>query len=115
MARKSARSFTDNYTTSFPKMGDEGIPSSVVNMSGARSPYTQTVPKHTEGRGASPTGKKVNRGASMIHEANGPACKIVDKISYANSPEAGQTQRNTKIMKSAMGAGDFWSSRKGGS
>lgn len=115
MARKSSRSFTDNYTTTFPKMGDEGIPSSVVNMSGMSSGYTQTAPKHTQGRGASPTGSKKNRGASMIHEANGPACRIVDKISYPNSPESGQTQRNTKIMKSAMGAGDFWSSRKGGS
>jgi hypothetical protein len=101
--RKSARTFTDNSTTSFAKMGDEGIPSSVVNMSGQRSPYTQTVPKKTQGRGASPTGKKVNRGQSMIHEANGPACKIVTTLYKANAASANDTQRNVKYMPPAMG------------
>lgn len=102
----------DNITTSFPKMGDDGIPDSVVNMSGDRSAYTKLVGRKTEGRGASPTGVKKNRGKSMIHEANGPQFRPTTTLYVQNAATASDTQRNTRIMKPAMGDRDFWSKRQ---
>lgn len=104
----------DKITTEFPKMGDSGIPDSVVNMSGDRSAYTKLVGRKTEGRGASPTGVKKNRGRSMIHEANGPKGIPVATLYKPNAAQASDTQRNTKIMKPAMGDRDFWAKRQYG-
>lgn len=101
----------DQFTTSFPKMGDEGIPHSFINMSGQRSPYTQTVPKKTMGRGASPTGTKANRGGKLI-EPGGPHFRPVTTLYRQNAAEASATQRNTRIMPSALGDRDFWKGRK---
>jgi hypothetical protein len=104
----------ESYTTSFEKMGDQGIPKSVVNMSGDRSAYTKLVGRKTEGRGASPTGTKANRGRTMINEAHGPTFRPVATLYKANAAEASATQRNTRIMKPAMGDRDFWGKRAWG-
>lgn len=105
----------ESYTTSFPKMGDEGIPNSFVNMSGDRSgAYTTLVGRKTMGRGKSPTGVKKNRGRTMINEAHGPTFRPVATLYKANAASANDTQRNTKLMKPAMGDRDFWSKKSYG-
>ena len=90
----------DNATTQFPKMGDEGITSHVVNISGQRSPYTKPTTK--EGFGKSGDGDlahKSNKSATLIHNANGPRCFIAATISYPNSPEASKEQKNVKRVQ----------------
>lgn len=104
-----AKSFTDNYTTSFPKMGD-GIPHSVCNLSRG-SENTHSVPRQTMGRGASPTGVKKNRGSSLKGESAAPAFRPVARLYGQNAAEASMTQRRTYIIKSAAGGGDFDSRR----
>lgn len=90
-------------TTTFEKVGDN-IAAHVLNVSGGRSnPYTMTVKKNTQGRGASPTGKSSIRGSSMIHEANGPKCHIVATLYKANAAEAGLQTRNVRILRAVMG------------
>lgn len=107
------RSYSDNTTTTFEKMG-ESIPHSVVNLSRPDSPYTTATAKKTKGRGSSPTGKKSNRGATMIHEANGPQFHISATLYHQNAAEASSVQKNTKLMKAAVGDRDFWSKRSYG-
>jgi hypothetical protein len=104
----------DNVTTEFPKMGDEGIPHSVVNMSGQRSPYTLTAPKKTMGRGTDPSiGTMKSRGRTLIKEAQGPTLKPIQTICYPNAPDgaSGGGQRQTYTIKSALGDRDFFKSR----
>lgn len=102
----SQRSFSDNTTTTFPKVGDNGVIESVVNVSGQRSPYTKAVPKKTGGRGASPTGKAANKSGYQISEANGPRCNISVPMYAQNAAEASMTERNTKFVSSTMGNAD---------
>lgn len=105
----------ESFTTSFEKMGDEGIPKSVVNMSGDRSAYTKLVGRKTEGRGSDPgIGTKKNRGRTMISEAHGPTFRPVATLYKANAAEASATQRNTRIMPAAMGERAFRARRAGG-
>ena len=90
----------DNETTSFPKMGDDFITAGLINISGQRSPYTKVADK--KGFGKSGTGDlahKANKGATEIHDANGPRCYVAAKITYPNSPEAAKTQRNVKRVQ----------------
>lgn len=90
----------DNETSNFPKVGDEGITSHVVNISGQRSPYTKVAGKEGFGKNDNPPNShKSNKGATLIRNANGPACRVVSKISYPNSPESGKTQRNVKRVQ----------------
>jgi hypothetical protein len=92
----------DNATTNFPKMGDDGIVKSVVNISGQRSPYTKATGKKGFGKsGAIPgTGDKANKGASSMSGENpGPRCYIQEKIAYPNSPESAKVLRNTKRVQ----------------
>jgi hypothetical protein len=94
--------YTDTTTTSFPKMGDEGIPHSIVNVSAAnRGPYTQG--KKTMGRGKSPTGTKANRGGTLKGESAAPTFRPVTTIAYPNAPEAQATQSRTYLVPSAGG------------
>jgi hypothetical protein len=93
----------------FPTMG-ESIASSVVNMSrGSR--YTTTMVKNGSGKRSQPSGRKANRSASLIHEANGPACTIKATLYAPNAAESSATERNVKIMKSSVGNRDFWDAR----
>lgn len=101
----------------FPKMGTSVL-SAVVNVSGKRSSYTKMVPKKTEGRGASPTGVKKDRGSTLIHEANGPSYHITATLYKANSAEASKQLRNTKLVGTVIerpdhvGSGKtFWEKR----
>jgi hypothetical protein len=105
-------------TSSFPTMG-ESLIGQVVNMSGARSPYTKpgakfvTAKSDNQGIGE---GTKANRSgttaSSNISETNGPTGKIVAKICYSNEgSEAGKTQRN---LKKVSGGSSFYGARAAG-
>lgn len=107
-----------NSASAFPTMGDSLI-DNLINVSGNRSPYTSTVAKKTQGRGASPTGKAAVRGKSMIHEAHGPRFHISATLYKANAAEASSTQRNTVMLPPSVhredgtgSAGTFWDKRR---
>lgn len=104
----------DSVTTEFPKMGDEGIPSSVCNLSGQRSPYTMPVAKKYAPSGRDPgVGTKKNKGRTLIKEAQGPRGVPVQTIVYPNAPDGAQGggQKRTYTVKSALGDRDFFKSR----
>lgn len=97
-----------NETSTFPKMGDDGY-TSLINVSGDRSPYTRAVPRSgptTPDLGGSPAG---GRGSSMIHEAHGPQFRPV--ASKVQGPDYAATGRNVRAVPSAVGNRDFWDSR----
>lgn len=109
----SRRQFSDNTTTTFPKMGEwpEG---DLLNLSGQRSPYTKTVGRKTGGRGKSPTGVKKNKGAFQIQEANGPRCTIRVPLYEKNAAEANMTQKNLRNLPAVMGDKAFGSYKQYG-
>jgi hypothetical protein len=95
-------------TSSFPKMGDDGM-ASLVNMSGQRSPYTKPVQRQ------GPTTPDLGGGGAgglshtMIHEANGPACTILASRGWATDYAA--TGRAMRTVPSSVGNRDFWDAR----
>lgn len=104
----------------FPTIG-ESVLQHVMNVSGQRSPYTKTMAKKTQGRGASPTGRAAVRGRSLISEANGPQFHISAKLYEQNAACASETYANTRLMKVAVpredrvgSASDFWTKRQFG-
>lgn len=108
MARDT-RSFGDTTTSTFPKMGDDGM-AGVCNMSGDRSPYTMPQPRKGPmnddiggGNGSS------RRSATEIHEANGPTFRPVATHGFA--PEYPDTGRAIRTVPSSMGSRDFWDAR----
>jgi hypothetical protein len=109
--RQDTRGFGDAETTSFPKMGDDYVTDHLVNISGQRSAYTMPVGKKSTTTDQGPLGGKATRSASLIHEANGPACTPIARISYPNSPEAKNVGRGMKTVPSSMGNRDFWGAR----
>lgn len=101
-------------SSDFPVMG-EGVAEHIMNMSRKRSSYTTMVAKKTMGRGKSPTGSTGGvRGSTLIHEANGPACCVKATLYKQNAAEASMTERNTKLVPSAVGNRDFWAKRQFG-
>jgi hypothetical protein len=97
--------------SSFAAVGDNVL--SYVG-SGAAHPdprYTTPEPKGTMGRGKSPTGTKANRSNKMIGEISGPKCCVTATLYKPNASSASATERNVRIMPSAMGRQDFWKSR----
>lgn len=99
-----------NTKTAFPTVGDSVL--SYVGSGACTHPQRGKLEaKGTMGRGASPTGTKSDRGATLIHEAMGPKCSIVAKLYQANAAESSATERNVRIMPSAVGVGDFWKAR----
>lgn len=116
MARTKEREAANN--SAFPKMGDE-LAEHLINVSGNRSPYTQTIGKKTMGRGASPTGRAKVRGRTMINEAHGPRFHISTTLYRQNAAEASATQRNTVVLPPSIhredgtgSAGTFWDKRR---
>jgi hypothetical protein len=90
----------DKATSQFKKVGD---PTSIFNNrigSGERSPYTIDEPRLKGGPTSSmpQEGPKGNRSGTLIHEANGPACKIISKIDYPNAEGVNQQGRNVRLM-----------------
>jgi hypothetical protein len=82
--------------------------------SGAAHPnskYTKSVAKGTMGRGSSPTGTMASRSNVKLSEGDGPKCTIVASLYKPNAAEASATQRNTYLVPSKAGVGDFWSEK----
>jgi len=105
---------SDNVTSNFPKVGDEGIPHSVVNLSARPSPYTMPQPRHRSGGADIPgTGTKANKGATLIHNAQGPAPCTFPKLYEPNAACATEGGKNVRLLPRAMGDGGFWASRQG--
>lgn len=96
-------------TSNFEKVGDEGIVSHVVNLSGERRPYTIPVAKKGPTNSNPPgVGATSVRGSSVISEAHGPTFRPVAKICYPESPEMAKTERNTRLVPGGAG---FWGKR----
>jgi hypothetical protein len=103
---------SDNTISDFPKMGDEGIPNSVVNLSARPSPYTMPQPRHRSGGAEVPgAGTKKNRGGSLIHDAQGPSVCHFATLYEQNAAVATQGQRNVRLMPRYTGDGGFWAKR----
>jgi hypothetical protein len=100
----------DKTNTSFSKVG-EGIPKTVVNRSGAPSPKTTPVPKTGNSKGGAienatakhRSGKLEKLGAKYAPQA---------KLYKPNAAESSATERNVRLMPSAVGNRDFWDKRK---
>ena len=107
------RPYGDASSSNFPKMGEEPLVGSVVNVSGNRSPYT--MPQARKG----PSGDALAMGGTAVrgvgHDATGenagPCFAPQTTISFPNSPEASQTGRALRTVPSAVGNRDFWDSR----
>jgi hypothetical protein len=102
---------SDSQHSNFPTMGEDWI-TQLVNVSGKPSKYTKPVAKKNT-QSAEPPGVgagKANKGKSMIHNANGPACTIVAKISYPNAEGSNMTQRNLRRVRPG-GTGGFLGGR----
>jgi hypothetical protein len=99
------------YESAFGTVGDS--PLSYVGSGAAHpnSKYTKSVPKGTMGRGSSPTGTMASRSNIKLNEADGPKCSIQATLYHANAPEASAQMRNTKLVPSKAGIGDFWNEK----
>ena len=107
---------SDMTTTSFEPMGSAGIPNSVVNMSGNRSPYTQLQAKGGVPGGISidgPTGAP-RKQTEVNAEVHGPLCSPQTTLFFPNAAHHADTGRNTKIVPSRAGVSDMWSKRSEG-
>lgn len=107
---------SDMTRTDFPVMGDAGIPESVVNLSGARSPYTQAVPKGGVPAGISidgPTGAP-RKATEVNAEVLGPMCAPQTTLFFPNAADHEKTGGNTRIVPSRSGVSDMWATRQEG-
>ena len=99
----------DKTTTEFQKMGTDSA--YAENLSGAPSANTHPVPRKNTQAGAVP-GTKSNRIGTL--ERNGFQGAPQVSYEYPNSPEAGNTFRNVRLMPSAKGNRDFYARRAEG-
>lgn len=107
---------SDMTHSDFPVMGDSGIPSSVVNMSGERSPYTTLKAKPAAPPSpdiAGPTGGPRTQ-TTVNAEVLGPLCSPQTTLFFPNAASHADTGRNTKIVPSRAGVGDMWAARSEG-
>ena len=97
----------------FPKMGEEPLTASLVNISGQRSPYTTPIPRKGPAADVLATGGTGHRGvgADATGENAGPAFRPQTTICFPNAPEASQTGRGMRTLPSAVGNRDFWDRR----
>ena len=105
----------DPIKTDFPAMGLNGIPESVINRSGERSPYTTARPN------SGPSGDSIDgvKGAPAAHtlvnaEVLGPVCAPQTTLFYPNAADHEKTGRNVKLLPSKSGVSDFWEKRAQG-
>ncbi len=104
----------DNIVSDFPKMGDEGIPHSVVNLSARPSPYTMPQPRHrqgTSGQDVPGTGDNAHRSSTLIHNAQGPSVCHFATLYEPNAAIATEGQKNIRLMPRYAGDGGFWAGR----
>ena len=112
MADAYTRPYGDATSSNFPKMGEHPLEGTIVNTSGDRSAYTQSVARPTQGDALATGGTAIRGASSMSGEHNGPRFAPVTTISYPNSPEASQTGRGLRPVPSSVGNRDFWQSRQ---
>lgn len=112
MADVYTRPYGDAVSSNFPKMGEHPLEGSIVNTSGNRSPYTHPRPEYapTGGQDAASAGGR-GVGPMATGENAGPRFAPVTTISYPNSPEASETGRALRTVRSAIGNRDFWDKR----
>jgi len=98
-------------TGSFPTMGTVAAP---VNASGA--PSRNTLPgAKGNAKGGMLEGATANHRAPRLNETNGPAFRVqASTYPPVSNPEANLTQRNVRILPSAIGSRDFWDKRNNG-
>lgn len=97
-------------STNFPAMGEFPLTDSIVNVSGNRSPYTQTVARKGPA-GDSESEPSAHRGQiSMDGEHNGPSFRPVTTLPFQPDPNTG---RGMRTVRSSVGNRDFWDSRSG--
>lgn len=105
---------TQHIESNFPKMGEHALEGSLVNMSGARSPYTQPVARKGPAGDSESEPSAVRGGMQISGEHCGPTFRPVATVSYPNSPEVSQTGRGLRAIPSVAsrtGNGDFWNDR----
>lgn len=109
------RPYGDAVQSSFPKMGENPLVGTIVNVSGNRSPYTHQVGKFDQGDADAVGGGGARGvGGMATGEHSGPVFAPQTTISFANSPEASQTGRGLRTVPSVAsktGNGDFWDNR----
>ena len=98
-------------TGSFPTVGT-GL-AAPVNASGAPSRNTTLAAKHGASGGML-EGATANHRAAVLNEPNGPQHRITATLYAPNAAEATATQRNVRIVPSALGNRDFWDRRNNG-
>jgi|SRR5579862_2670073 len=99
----------------FGTVGDSPLSYVGSGKPAKKSKYTTPVAKGTMGRGASPTGTMASRSNKKMPESGGPKCTIVATLYKPNAAESSMQLRNTRLMPSKAGVGDFWQERaKGG-
>jgi hypothetical protein len=102
----------DMTTSSFPKMGENPLVGTIVNISGNRSPYTHPVALPSQGDAAAIGGTSIRSvGSDATGENAGPRFAPVTMICFPNDPAASQTGRGLRIVRSAVGNSDFWDRR----
>jgi hypothetical protein len=105
----------DQIKTSFEPMGPSGM-GAVVNISGARSPYTKAVPVGGVPSGVGIDGPTAPAGAAqpatlVNAEVLGPCCKPITTLYYPNAAGHEQTGRNVKLLAPRTGTSSFWDQR----
>lgn len=96
----------------FPKMGEEPLVGTVVNVSGERSPYTKSVPrKGPAGDSESEPATHRGVGADATGEHAGPTFRPVTTLYAQNAAAASDTGRGMRTVRSAIGNRDFWDQR----
>lgn len=94
--------------STFPKMGEEPLTSNIVNVSGNRSPYTQTVAKRGPAGDSESEPASVRGHISMDGEHNGPTFRPVATLPFQPDPSTG---RGMRTVPSSLGNRDFWDRR----
>ena len=94
----------DKTTTTFPKMGTSNA--RAVNQSAAPSRNTKRVKKKSTVSAQPEAATAAHR--QGVQERLGFKGAPQTAMSYPNAPEASQTQRNVRIVPSAVGNRDFY-------
>lgn len=109
MAAKKAKTTS---TGSFPTMGTS-VATSVVNVSGTPSNKTKRVPKKGNSKGGMLEAVTASHRQGVL-ERLGAQLRPTAALYAPNAAEAGLTQRNTRVVPSAIGNRDFWAKRQYG-
>jgi hypothetical protein len=102
----------DKTVTSFPTMGTSAA--HAVNVSGKPSRYTKAVKKTGNAKGGMIEAALTEGVRRQVHERMGATYAPTTQIVVQQDPAAGANLRNTKIVPSRAGVGDFYLRRRYG-